>query len=469
MEYSDMFVLVAQESHDFCLFTKRFISVALACPYDDQTLKSWFWIGANYHRPVDLPDTSGLSWMEFIIRCLESVRPRSRAQPDPEPASSPRTAEYSCEPPADGELPPAATGQPDPETPRTEVTRAPDLELHLTSDQGCEPTTSADEGEMTTEREDWLIDFSEESSTTQTHPSCSSSSSDKDIIMDCVSFTDPLPTLTTTPCSASPPVPSLLDVICPVPSPGNPCDVEPQVTIPPAALRPEVPVASPPAADLVAPSQPVDLSAPPIYGSAGDPPTDGSSGLPRPAGSPLVIRPSSSATDLRDVGYTPSLHPFRYRRLLLPLRVASVLGRTDVTAALGISTSVGRHLYIAAVSQASDVAGVRQLSVCARESTCRVSIGRPPDAVSPLNIIWTPPSINSAVDCRIWGALGLCQRSSTINAARGSSSSLHHSIITPSTSRAPSGHPYDVSPRREDASCWRGKLMLHSPSCPGCY
>ncbi|ROK35594.1 hypothetical protein DPX16_17337 [Anabarilius grahami] len=45
---------------------------------------------------------------------------------------------------------------------RGQATLAPDVELHQTSDQGCEPTTSADDGEMTTESEDWLIDFSEE-------------------------------------------------------------------------------------------------------------------------------------------------------------------------------------------------------------------------------------------------------------------------------------------------------------------
>ncbi len=43
-------------------------------------------MGANYHRPVDLPDTTGLCWKEGIIRCLESVRTQSRTPP---PTSSP--------------------------------------------------------------------------------------------------------------------------------------------------------------------------------------------------------------------------------------------------------------------------------------------------------------------------------------------------------------------------------------------
>ncbi|XP_051767997.1 uncharacterized protein LOC127522267 [Ctenopharyngodon idella] len=66
--------------------------------------------------------------------------------------------------------------QPEPEEKRTELTLAPEVELHHESDQGCEPTTSADEGVVTTENEDWLINFTEEaSSPTLSHPLPSSS------------------------------------------------------------------------------------------------------------------------------------------------------------------------------------------------------------------------------------------------------------------------------------------------------
>lgn len=49
---------------------------AITCSNDDETLKSVIWIGANYHKPVELPDTTGLDWMEAVIRCLESIYPR---------------------------------------------------------------------------------------------------------------------------------------------------------------------------------------------------------------------------------------------------------------------------------------------------------------------------------------------------------------------------------------------------------
>ncbi|KAK2878539.1 hypothetical protein Q8A67_019330 [Cirrhinus molitorella] len=65
---------------------------------DDAMLNSLFWIGANYHRPVDLPDTTGLSWREGILRCLESVRPQSRTSPptSAQRSSLPASALRSC-------------------------------------------------------------------------------------------------------------------------------------------------------------------------------------------------------------------------------------------------------------------------------------------------------------------------------------------------------------------------------------
>ncbi len=41
------------------------------------TYNTLFWLGANYHRPVDLPDTTRLSWREGVFRYLGSVRART--------------------------------------------------------------------------------------------------------------------------------------------------------------------------------------------------------------------------------------------------------------------------------------------------------------------------------------------------------------------------------------------------------
>ncbi len=46
------------------------------------------WHRANSHRPVDLPDTTGLKWREGILWCLESVLPQARTSPPLSVASS---------------------------------------------------------------------------------------------------------------------------------------------------------------------------------------------------------------------------------------------------------------------------------------------------------------------------------------------------------------------------------------------
>ncbi|XP_056123863.1 uncharacterized protein LOC130102021 [Rhinichthys klamathensis goyatoka] len=254
------FILLAEKSQNFLTFTRDFCVLAVTSPLDDETLKNLFWIGANFHQRIDLPDTSNLNWKEAIIRCLESVATRSRTQPDPEPGLQPSTAENSCVPPADGELPPAATHQPEPEIKRTELTLAPEEELQQESDQGCEPTTSEDEGTQSTDYEDWLKDSSEETPVpTLSHPSSAPSSSDpsSDCVYPVVNLSDSTAPLH----SASSPAPTLLDVHCPTSSLGRPPDFEMQVSPPSAAPRHEDLVAPPPASVLCTPSRPVDLPA----------------------------------------------------------------------------------------------------------------------------------------------------------------------------------------------------------------
>ncbi len=44
--------------------------------FRDAPMLHLFRLGANYHCPMDLPDTTGLCWREGIYRCLGSFRSR---------------------------------------------------------------------------------------------------------------------------------------------------------------------------------------------------------------------------------------------------------------------------------------------------------------------------------------------------------------------------------------------------------
>lgn len=133
-------------SHNFFDFTESFCHLAITCPFDDETLKSLFWIGANYHHAVDLQDTTGLYWRE-ADKYLESVYPRSGTQSDPDPNPSPSIhpppQSFCVCPPADGERLSTAMSEPEPEERRTELTIIPEQKTQSKYDQGCEPTTPA--------------------------------------------------------------------------------------------------------------------------------------------------------------------------------------------------------------------------------------------------------------------------------------------------------------------------------------
>ncbi|ROJ62535.1 hypothetical protein DPX16_21521 [Anabarilius grahami] len=270
-------------------YSLQFCRLPVNSTYEDETLRSLFWIGANYHHPVDLSDTKGLSLREAIIRCLESVYPQSRPQTDPEPNTQPHlTTEILPEPPADSEQPVT-----------TVPTIAPEQMPQCESDQGCEPATTMPEGILVVlNTEDWLINWhSEVLFPTLSQPEsfvCSSSSLFQDsteTCMDCeisvcssslfqdstetVSLTcwewelsllikSRLPLSPSPQSSASPPAPLLLDDCSPSSYPGTPCcDVNPQAVQPPALSESEDPVAPPPVSDSFAPPWPFDLSAPP--------------------------------------------------------------------------------------------------------------------------------------------------------------------------------------------------------------
>lgn len=106
MDHAAQFTAMARESTDFFVFYwEFFFRLAIPSPYDDETLKSLFWIGVNFHHPVDLPDTTGLIFEG-------SHHPVSGERPSPiQDPARPRaevTVENARETPADAEGPPAA-------------------------------------------------------------------------------------------------------------------------------------------------------------------------------------------------------------------------------------------------------------------------------------------------------------------------------------------------------------------------
>ncbi len=76
--------ILARQDLPLLEYTVEFSQLDVLTAFNNAALNSLFWIGENYHRPIKLPDTTRLSWREAIIRCLESVYPWFRAQPDPE-------------------------------------------------------------------------------------------------------------------------------------------------------------------------------------------------------------------------------------------------------------------------------------------------------------------------------------------------------------------------------------------------
>ncbi len=77
MEFTARFAALARRDLLFFEYAGEFCGLAAVMTSEDATINSLFWLGANYHRPVDLPDTMGLSWRESVFRCLRSVQDKS--------------------------------------------------------------------------------------------------------------------------------------------------------------------------------------------------------------------------------------------------------------------------------------------------------------------------------------------------------------------------------------------------------
>ncbi|KAL0159579.1 hypothetical protein M9458_043304, partial [Cirrhinus mrigala] len=299
---------------------------------DNATINSLFWIGANYSRPVDLPDTTGLSWREGIHRCLESVRPQSRTSPlaHPEPSQpTPRLAEPKPEPTTDGAT---AQGIAEPTigaTAREIATEPEPIEsdqvrelaaMPATVDvpvgrEGAEDSTAhcaASEGEQCLDLghfnvEQDLIDFSED--IYGELPACPEQSVCLELST-CLDFPPTLPLL-------SPPIVPVASVPPPL-SPDSP-SAHPQPTIcavgslrvcqSPSASWLGDPSSPPPASVSWTPPQPSDPAAPPRLSAPSSPPLP--VGPPVPPGSLVLPAPPWSVV-------VPPSTPTAAPRWLLP-------------------------------------------------------------------------------------------------------------------------------------------------------
>lgn len=127
----------------------NFCQIAEQIDFDNNTLKSLFWVGANFHYPCDLPDlkegkmkrssspVSAVGLTEQITSGTATAGPYSTTQPSPEPSQPPSMThmDYKPEPTADRELMLAMDPEPEPMP-----TKKP--EPQSKSEKVCEAATS---------------------------------------------------------------------------------------------------------------------------------------------------------------------------------------------------------------------------------------------------------------------------------------------------------------------------------------
>ncbi len=73
-------------------YTGEFCGLAASKELHDAAILHLFRLGANYHCPMDLPDTTGLCWREGIYRCLGSYRSRVETSPLVSPLAPPSSS-----------------------------------------------------------------------------------------------------------------------------------------------------------------------------------------------------------------------------------------------------------------------------------------------------------------------------------------------------------------------------------------
>ncbi|KAL0167339.1 hypothetical protein M9458_039183, partial [Cirrhinus mrigala] len=137
----------------------HFSTLAMMSGLDDATINSLFWIRANYSRPVDLPDTTGLSWREGIPPVsgdLSADQHPDASQPTPQLAAPEARANRSDSPIESDQVREPAAMSATVDVP-VEREGAEDSTTHCTAAEGEQ---CLDLGHLNVEQD--LIDFSED-------------------------------------------------------------------------------------------------------------------------------------------------------------------------------------------------------------------------------------------------------------------------------------------------------------------
>ncbi|ROL42805.1 hypothetical protein DPX16_8551 [Anabarilius grahami] len=329
------FIALAQESHDFFVYSSRFFLFAVSSQLEDEELRKLYRIGASYNGPCVLPDTTGLNWRETMLKCVEFKRPRSGTPPYPVPNQRP-TADGNDDPAVTSEPAPGGATEPD-ITPEPEVFPAElkfesgvpfsdeavgvkDVELERSP--AHPPVTESESiDNYTTSQlfENSILDFPISTSLSLPHP-----------LLEYATESPSLPSLNPTksavlpelsPISpATPPSPPLSDVV----TSRDHCEPSPPGC--------KDPVAPPPTSVPVSPPQPVDLTPSPTLlppsssagtfepsaarsclGSSTSPGSDVTPPMQRTYGPSVALRPSTptapASSALPQASSPPSVAP----------------------------------------------------------------------------------------------------------------------------------------------------------------
>ncbi len=92
MEFAAGAFALSRRNLPFVEFAGEFCGLATVTELHDAAILHLFGLGANYQRPMDLPDTTGLCWREGICRCLGSYRSRVETSPRVFPLAPPSSS-----------------------------------------------------------------------------------------------------------------------------------------------------------------------------------------------------------------------------------------------------------------------------------------------------------------------------------------------------------------------------------------